>query len=173
MILVKIKKNNQMFGNIYKSPYYKQKGFGIYGVKPYMQAYGFGDVIKKFLYPLIPMLKSSSKVIGKQALQSGVKILENMGNKNNSKSLNEIIRDEKKNAIENLRQKTIKKINSLKASGIKKRKTSLKASTSKILENQLKSLTGSGKKRDKQAKKRKATRQKKTKRMRKKKRSQS
>lgn len=111
-----------MLGEVYKAPYYSQKGYGMYHVSPYMTGYGLGDTIRKFSQYLVPIFKSGSKAVGKQVLQSTSNVIKNLANNQDNKSFQELLKSEKNQAIDQLGAKALNKIKNLTGGGKRKRK---------------------------------------------------
>lgn len=117
---------NLMTGEIYKSPHFRQKGYGVYHVSPYMTGYGLGDTIRKFSQFLIPLFKSGSKAVGKQAIKLTSNVLQNLGDNEQQQSFKNILKSEKNRVIDKLGSSALNKIKQLTGGGRRRRKKTKK-----------------------------------------------
>lgn len=133
-------------GYVHRSPQHLQRGRGL-----------FGGIIRW----LTPLLLSSGKAIGKEALKSGAEILGNWGNQ----PINQLMKAEKEKILKNLAAKAGNKLkrmgDEMSGDGIKRRKRSskktIKASLQQLItpkKKTVKRLKKKGSKKKKSVKKR-------------------
>jgi len=56
----------------YEAYYLNQVGHGVYSGAPYQRGYGLGNIFSAISRPVLPLIKSSAKAVGKQVLRTGV-----------------------------------------------------------------------------------------------------
>ena len=107
-----------MYGDLYTAHMYRQKGYGkrYYKVSNCMQGTGLGSIARKvydFLQPFLPVMKKTSKAIGKQLINSGANILQEKIDNKENKTLKEIIKEEREKAVADLSNKALQKLKSM------------------------------------------------------------
>lgn len=107
---------NRDFGRYYVSPAYTQQGRG--GYQPYYgRGRGVGDIFRGIYNFLVPLIKSGSKVVGKEILRGGVDVLGGLAE--GKKSLGELVRDAGKGGVRNLAEMAVNRIDGLAGSGLR------------------------------------------------------
>lgn len=109
----------------YEHYYSHQAGSGIgviYKGVPYQRGHGIGSFLGGLFRSILPLLSSGARVIGKEALNTGVGLLSDMVG---SRPMEESIKSRLKEASSNLKRKADAKIDGINMSGsgyIKKNK---------------------------------------------------
>lgn len=137
------------FGDLHRTSFFIQRGRGL--------SDAFGAIIKW----ITPLLLSSSKAIGREALRSGSEVLSNIG----SKPIKELLKEQAGKSLKNLTDKAaenLKRMNSEKQQGgsikrVKKRSTTVIKASSRL------SSTRSHKRKKKTVKRKRKTKSKKKK----------
>lgn len=120
-----IKRENKYLACPYEHYYLHQAGSGIgtvYKGAVHQRGRGIGSFLGGLFRNVIPLLKSGTKVIGKEALSTGVGIINDMFH---AKPFEESLKDRLQEATQNLKRKADEKIKNINmsGSGYKRKKT--------------------------------------------------
>lgn len=102
-------------GSLYKSKRILQTGFGFIPIL-IQKGYGIGNFLYEIYKILNPFLTSGLNAIKSEAISTGKNILDDVG----KKSLKNIFTEHGTQAIQNLKQKVEKKIDTMQGKGVKK-----------------------------------------------------
>lgn len=120
--------NNPFIPSVYSNTHFIQRGFGYQNNQGRIitRGRGIGSLLFKtfqFLTPLItPLLKKTARSLGSEALTTSQNILNRLDSNANMK---DIIFEEGKRGIQNLKEKVEKKVKEMSGEGLRRKKRSI------------------------------------------------
>ena len=80
----------------------------VYVGSRYQRGHGFGGFLGGLLRSVLPYLKSGARFVGKEALKTGIIVIEDIENK--GVGFNEALKERSKESIKNLKRKAVEKM---------------------------------------------------------------